>query len=178
MLRDALEKAWTRPESERREALAALLKTAQVGLRDDMNRRLEKEKNAGLEDMYAHAAGMDALLSDVAAFACETVFSRRKHPKHRFLPPSAVTTRRAGSLFRPSTCCSCCPKAATDVLAEIVSFNPLPALDSGLKVGHAVRTHRRIRPSGSTGHEHRTNLLEARFIWGNEISFSGLCRTL
>ena len=74
MLRDALEKAWTRPESERREALAALLKTARVGLRDDMNRRLEKEKNAGLEAMYAHAAGMDALLSDVAAFACETVF--------------------------------------------------------------------------------------------------------
>jgi [protein-PII] uridylyltransferase len=170
MLRDALEKAWTRPESERREALAALLKTAQVGLRDDMNRRLEKEKNAGLEAMYAHAAGMDALLSDVAAFACETVF-----PAETSEAPvlAAVGGYGRGELapFSDIDLLFLLPEGGDGRLAEIVSFILYLLWDSGLKVGHAVRTPAESVRQARQDMSIRTNLLEARFIWGNESLF-------
>lgn len=170
-LKYALEQAWLHsPDEKRREAVVALLKQRQDEMLAGMGLALNTPQNSGLEAMFHHADELDGLLSAVAAFVHETVFPGPE------APPAAIAA--VGGYGRRELA----PYSDVDILfllssdndphqQEMISFIISLLWDVGMKVGQAARTPEECIVRAARDMSIRTNLLEARFVWGDKALF-------
>lgn len=170
-LKYALEHAWLHsPEEKRRDAVAGILKQRREDMLVNMGLSLNTPQNNGLDAMFRHADELDGLLSSLTAFVHETVFPSEQEPMLALAAVGGYGRRELAPysdvdiLFLPGD-------DTDEHLQETVSFIVSLLWDAGMKVGQAARTPAECIIQAQRDMSIRTNLLEARFVWGNKALF-------
>ncbi|MCQ2914915.1 MAG: [protein-PII] uridylyltransferase [Alphaproteobacteria bacterium] len=148
-----------------RSGLVDALKSARMKMLADFDERMNVHQLTGLEAMYAHANDMDELLWKLSVFIANqykleeqlTLVAVGGYGRKELAPCSDIDLL---ILVRNS-------QVNTDAISELVSL----LWDMGLKVGQSVRTPEECINDAKSDITIATNMLEARFICGDEALF-------
>ena len=173
-LTDELNALWqSGTENEKRDAVIALIKSRRERLLTDMRAVLEQKRH-GLPAMYFFSDGTDVLTTALFHFALQTVFPLEQNEE----PPALIACggygRRELAPYSDIDVLFLTPSEPTERQTNRLLFIVYLLWDAGIKIGYAVRTVDDSIDASLKDATIRTNLLESRFVAGNESLFGVL----
>ena len=151
----------------------AIFKDAHTKGWEEVKKRFEAGKLTGPEATRAHAHLMDQLIRTVHDFADKWVYPSANPTTGETLTIIATGGYGRGELapFSDIDLMFLLPYKMTPRTEQIVEFMLYMLWDLGLKVGHATRSVDEAVRLAKEDLTIRTSLLEARWLWGDQVLF-------
>ena len=139
----------------------------------EVKRRFEEDGISSREIVKANSHLVDQLIRLIYDFALISVYPKSNPTKEETLSIIATGGYGRGELapFSDIDLMFLLPYKITDHSEKVVEYILYTLWDLGLKVGHATRTIEEAVRLSRDDMTIRTSLLEARWLWGDEIMF-------
>lgn len=156
-------------EAQKRAACAAVVKAYRAEALEAAKQKLYRERR-GLPVMYFLSDKTDEMFAVLTHFVCSVLFDSEQDSM-----PAVVACggygRRELAPFSDIDILFLIDENASEIQRERVLFLVYLLWDAGMKTGYAVRTPRECVEDARADMTIRTNLLEARFVCGDEGLF-------